>query len=224
MDEARREAAGGRPLPFFVTAEAQTAGRGRRGRSWASAPGNLFLTYAADFAATPGEVARLSFGAALAVADVAAAAGLGEVRLKWPNDVLVDGAKCAGILLESEPSAQGVRLYLGIGVNLAGSPGDAGYETASLGLDVAVAFAALRQRLSFWGGILASAGFEPLRQAWLARAHGLGDEIRVQIGAEALTGRFSSLAPGGELILTPPDGEDRLISAGDVFFAPIAKS
>jgi BirA family biotin operon repressor/biotin-[acetyl-CoA-carboxylase] ligase len=224
--EAQRRADAGEAGPIWLRAHAQTAGRGRRGRRWVSERGNLFVTYYAHFAAPPGELARLSFAAALAVADLAQSAGAGPISLKWPNDVLIDGAKCAGILLES--GAAGSRLEdlgrtwlaLGIGINLTSAPDDAAYPVAALhGLAPDVAFDRLRQRLAFWSGRLAGEGFAPLRDAWLARAHGLGHRIRVDSGGAPVEGVFMGLSEGGELQVSTDDGREALISAGEVFFS-----
>lgn len=225
MDEARRLFAEGQSAPFWVRANSQTAGRGRRGRAWVSAPGNLFCTYAADIAAPPGEVALIGFVAALAVADLAdAAAGRTCAQLKWPNDVLADGGKCAGILLEAETIAAGAtRLLLGVGVNLIGAPADVGQDTmdlAQLGGDGGVeqAFADLRALLGVWSGRLTSEGFAAIRSAWLARARGLGEPIGVVLGQETIHGRFATLSDSGELVIELAGGGVRSISAGEVFF------
>jgi BirA family transcriptional regulator, biotin operon repressor / biotin---[acetyl-CoA-carboxylase] ligase len=225
MDEARRLLAEGQEGPFWVRADAQTAGRGRRGRAWVSAPGNLFCTYAADFAGPPGQAALLGFVAALSVADLAdAAAGRACARLKWPNDVLADGGKCAGILLEAESASSGAtRLLLGIGVNLSGAPEDIGYPSMDLtrlggAVSVEGAFADLRARLAHWSSRLDMHGFGPIRAAWLGRARGLGEPIGVILGDETITGRFATLSETGELVIDLADGGVRSISAGEVFF------
>jgi len=197
------------------------SGRGRRGRRWTSERGNLFVTYFAAVDRTPADLARLSFAAALAVADLAAAAGGAPVTLKWPNDVLIDGAKCAGILLESATApGGGVTLALGVGVNLASAPDDAAYPVAALlRLDAAAAFTLLRHRLAAWSARMDRDGFAPLRAAWLAQAHGLNRTVRVELGRETLHGVHAGLSEGGELRLALADGRERLISAGEVFFS-----
>jgi BirA family transcriptional regulator, biotin operon repressor / biotin---[acetyl-CoA-carboxylase] ligase len=225
MDEARRLIAEGQSAPLFVTAATQTAGRGRRGRAWVSQAGNLFCTYCADLAVPPGQAALFGFAAALAVADLAdGVAGRPLARLKWPNDVLIDDGKCAGILLESEAlGVDATRLFLGIGVNLIGAPSDVGQEVRALSaygdkLSPETAFAMLRARLAHWTDVLAREGFAPLRAAWLARARGLGDVIGVTAGTERITGWFTDLTLSGELALRLDSGAERLISAGEVFF------
>ncbi|MFZ4069644.1 MAG: biotin--[acetyl-CoA-carboxylase] ligase [Caulobacterales bacterium] len=225
MDEARRLFAEGQDAPFWVRANAQTAGRGRRGRAWVSAPGNLFCTYGANIAVPPGQAALLGFVAALAVADVAdAAAGRACARLKWPNDVLAEGGKCAGILLEAEAAPDGAtRLLLGIGVNLVGAPEDVGYPTMDLtrlggAVSVEGLFSDLTVRLVHWSALFVTQGFGPIRAAWLARARGLGEPIGVVIGEETITGCFATLSDSGELVIDLASGGVRSISAGEVFF------
>lgn len=222
--EAQRRGDGGERGPLWLTARTQSAGRGRRGRHWVSERGNLFATYFAAVDRPPAELARLGFVAALAVADVADAARASPVTLKWPNDVLVGGAKCAGILIESGAApGGGVWFALGIGINLVSAPDDVAYPVAALrGMAVATAFAHLRGALVGWSGRLEREGFAPLQQAWLARAHGLGAPIRVALGAETIEGRHGGLSETGELRLSLPDGRERLISAGEVFFSPPA--
>src|SRR6185437_13962094 len=114
--EARRRAEVGEAGPVWITAAVQTAGRGRRGRSWSTARGNLAATLLMTTDAPPVEAAQVSFVAALAAAELAdACLGEGVARLKWPNDVLVHGKKAVGILDESGPRPDG-RLWLAVGI------------------------------------------------------------------------------------------------------------
>lgn len=225
--EAGRRAASGDYGPVWLRADVQTAGRGRRGRSWSTARGNLALTYLAAFSRPPAELALLGFAAALAVADaVDHALGRQGALLKWPNDVLVVGRKVAGILLESGQVADGrTWLAIGMGLNIAESPGDVGQPVAALaelspqrrptadGVEPI-----LRRRLAFWAGVLERDGFAPLREAWLARAHGLGGLAVAKVGAEEVAGVVRGLSSDGALELEAPDGRTRLISAGEVVF------
>lgn len=225
--EAARRAQAGDAGPAWLRAASQSAGRGRRGRTWASEPGNLFLTYLAAYKKPPGELALLSFAAALAVADAADnALGRAASVVKWPNDVLVLGKKMSGILLESGALADGrTWLAIGIGVNVVSSPSDVTQPIAALKeLSPPKAVTAdgveqvLRRRLGFWGGMLEREGFAPLREAWLARAHGLGSVAIARLGAEEIAGVVRGLSPDGALELELPDRKTRLISAGEVFF------
>lgn len=212
--------------PLWIAAQRQSAGRGRRGRIWEGLDGNLFATGLYRLDRAPGEAAQLSFVAALAVAAVCDAAldDTSRTRLKWPNDALVDGHKVAGILLESGMAPAG-RLWLaiGIGINLVASPVQAERPATSLAqagatLDREAALvllvAAFEREYALWR----RAGFNAIREAWLARAHGLGERCIVRLAADTLEGRFSDLRADGALQLDLASGGRRYISAGEVFF------
>ena len=221
MLEARRRAERRAFGPVWIQALQQSAGRGRRGRAWVSVPGNLYVTYFAPATRAPTELALIGFAAGLALCDcIDATLSAPRARLKWPNDVLIDGAKISGLMLDSGADAETNWFALGIGVNLATAPEGLDQKTtsiAALNAPVALApfFASLRERLAHWDEALLAQGFEPLRRAWLARAHGLGLPIRVMQGESAIDGRFAGLSSRGELELDT--GHDvRLIAAGDV--------
>lgn len=225
--EARRRAAAGEVRPLWIAAARQSAGRGRRGRTWQSAPGNLFATLLLRPDKPAGECAQLSFVAALAVSDMLARfAPHAGITLKWPNDVLADGRKIAGILLESESQADGAASWLavGIGVNLASFPEDAEFPAVSLAtagieppppkdalLHLAAAFAK-------WYETWRTAGFAPVREAWLSRASGVGSRIRVRLASEEISGVFQGIDDSGALLLGLPGGTTRFIAAGEIFF------
>ncbi|WP_339738843.1 biotin--[acetyl-CoA-carboxylase] ligase [uncultured Maricaulis sp.] len=224
--EARERALAGEGGPLWIAARQQTSGRGRRGRPWKSLHGNLFASglYAID--RPPAQAAQLSFVAALAVAAVcdAALGDAGRTRLKWPNDVLVDGRKVAGILLESGSAATGgLWLAIGIGINLSAAPVDVERPAISL----AEAGASLEREAAL--PMLAEAferafqqwmrsGFGGVRDQWLLRAHGLGQRCVVRLEHETLDGVFGDLGPDGALRLDLASGGHRYISAGEVFF------
>jgi BirA family biotin operon repressor/biotin-[acetyl-CoA-carboxylase] ligase len=216
--EAKRLAASGEAGPLWLIAARQTAGRGRRGRVWDSGEGNL----AATLLLRPGkpDVAQLSFAAALAVSDMARDfAPDADIAVKWPNDVLADGEKLAGILLESESDW----LAIGIGVNLAVHPSDTEFPAtslAALGVPAPAPEAALgvvATRFAHWYDLWMMNGFEPLRDAWLARAGGLGGPIRARLPHEERSGLFVGLDSNGALLLNE-QGQIRAITAGEVFF------
>lgn len=227
-EEAKRRLGEGAETPFWISAAAQTAGRGRRGRPWQSSGGNLFLSGAYRFSSDPGELAQLSFVTALAAYDAFAAHVLpGAVSLKLPNDLLLDGAKAGGILLESGTDSVGRWLVVGIGLNIADAPDNTPYPALALadrlapGLnrphpdDVARDLAAAFES---WLGVWRREGFTAIRKAWLSRASGLGEPIVVKGGAEDLYGVFEDLDAGGALCLRQPDGALMRVAAGDVFF------
>jgi BirA family biotin operon repressor/biotin-[acetyl-CoA-carboxylase] ligase len=227
-EEARRRAAAGERGPLWIWAKRQTAGRGRRGREWSSPEGNLAATLLIAPGVSAPEAARLSFVAALAVHDLAAAyAPRAAVRVKWPNDVLVDGKKVAGILLESS-GHEGVDtlpwLAIGIGVNLAHAPAETAYPATFLGAhgsapSPAEALAALADAWETRFRVWRVSGFAAIREAWLAVAAGLGQPIEVRLAAESLHGRFETLMQDGALSLLLSNGSRRAVTAGEVFFA-----
>lgn len=230
--EARRRAEAGEAGPVWLIAKTQAAGKGRRGRAWVSAEGNLFATYLFATTRPVAQIPLLGFATALAIAETLEAEGaLGAVSLKWPNDVLIAGAKTAGILIDSGAmSGGGAWVALGFGVNLASSPAAIDQPASSLAVSLAPGsappapmafFHALRPRLEGWAARLAEEGFEPLRRAWLARAHGLGETARVRQGEETLEGRIAGLSPRGELELQTPSGV-RLIAAGEIVLSNAA--
>ena len=227
-EEARRRAATGERGPLWIIARRQTAGRGRRGREWASPEGNLMATLLIAPGVSPPEAARLSFVAALAVHDlVGKYAAHAAVRVKWPNDVLVNGRKVAGILLESS-STEGQQtvpwLAIGIGVNLIHAPSDTVFPATFVGAHGAApspaeALAELAEAWETRFRVWRVSGFSAIREAWLAVAAGIGQDIEVRLPGETLQGRFETLMPDGALSLLLPSGARRAVTAGEVFFA-----
>jgi BirA family biotin operon repressor/biotin-[acetyl-CoA-carboxylase] ligase len=210
---------------LVVTAWQQTAGRGRRGRAWQSPAGNLSVSFLIRAGATLTSSAHISFVAAVALqAALSEIAPLVSARLKWPNDVLVNGRKISGILLEAE----GPWVILGIGVNLAHSPDPTGIgyhatSLAELGVTVTLdemleALARhLHQALTEWR----QGGFAAIRHRWRAHAEGLGGPLvaRLYDGSE-IHGRFTDLDDEGALLLTAESGQTQRIIAADIHFPP----
>jgi BirA family biotin operon repressor/biotin-[acetyl-CoA-carboxylase] ligase len=226
-EEARRRAAAGEQRRLWITAGRQSAGRGRRGNSWKSSPGNLFATLLLRPEKPAGECAQLSFVAALAVSDMLARfAQHADLALKWPNDVLASGRKIAGILLESESGADGMAAWLavGIGVNLTVFPQDTEFPAISLAALGAAppapkdALLHLAARFAKWYEVWRTAGFAPVREAWLARTSGLGSRIRVRLASEETMGVFQGIDESGALLLGTAGGTTRTVAAGEVFY------
>jgi len=224
--EARRRADRGELAPVWLIAKVQTAGRGRRGRSWASLDGNLMATCLFATDAPPSRIALLGFATGVAIAEVFdEIIGAARATLKWPNDVFIDGAKAAGILLDSGCYGAGrTWAALAFGVNLAVAPDGLDQPTTSmrallppdvLAPEPLAFLARLRPKLEGWSARTERDGFEPLRAAWLARAHGLGQQARVVQGDQSIEGRIAGLSQRGELELDTATGR-RLIAAGDV--------
>jgi len=226
-EEARRLAASGAPAPLWLRADVQTAGRGRRGRAWDAPSGNLAATLLLRPERPAADCAQLSFVAAIAAAEtVAHFAPRAEVRVKWPNDVLADGRKIVGILLESASGGGAAPEWLavGIGINLARFP--EGTETPATSIsalgerapeprDVLLCLAA---SFAKWYEVWRAGGFAPIRDAWLARAANLGGRIRARLANEETSGVFEGIDETGALILREAGAKLRLISAGEVFF------
>jgi BirA family biotin operon repressor/biotin-[acetyl-CoA-carboxylase] ligase len=228
--EARRRVEAGERGPVWLLARRQSAGRGRRGRSWEAGQGNLAATLLLTLDKPPQEAAQLAFVAALAVGEMADAyVPAVRTRFKWPNDILIEGCKAAGMLIESGPAAGGgLWLAIGVGVNLASFPEDV--ERPATALAEHMYHDAIRhptpdealERLSTaFDSVLQlwlTEGFERIRQAWLARAVGIGGPCSARLESETIAGVAEGLDADGALLLRLPDGELRRITAGDVFF------
>jgi BirA family biotin operon repressor/biotin-[acetyl-CoA-carboxylase] ligase len=221
-EEARRRAVTGERGPLWITAQRQTAGRGRRGAVWQAMEGNLTASL---LLAPARNFSQLSFAAALAVVEMAQHfAPDARITVKWPNDVLAEACKLSGILLESGPCKEGGSwLVLGIGVNLAGHPQDTEFPATSLAALGVVppapdaALTILAARFAHWHERWLMDGFEALRTAWLARAQGLGLPIRARLPHEERLGAFEGIDANGALLLREAAGV-RAIAAGEVFF------
>ncbi len=227
-EEARRLAQAGERGPLWIAAGEQTAGRGRRGRSWVSPRGNLSATLLIDPGRPASECAQLSFVAALAASDAVSALAPGNsINVKWPNDVLANGRKIAGILLESASSGGAAPgwLVVGIGINLAAHPPDTEFPATSLpALGVSPpplpedALRHLAASFAKWYEVWRVDGFAPIRDAWLARAAGLGTRIRARLQNGELVGVFEGIDMSGALLLREAQDRVRTIAAGEVFF------
>jgi len=232
--EAKRLAAEGAPEFTVVLAGAQSAGRGRRGRAWASPPGNLYSSVVLRPEATPLQGAQVSFVAALAVSDVARGLlpPMAAIACKWPNDVIVNGHKISGILLESSATAGRLDwLVLGVGINVRHHPGFAGaYPSSTLAdegaadVDVDSLAALYLDALAGWYGKWRREGFGAVRAAWLDRALGLHGPAVVRLERDAIEGRFVDLDPSGALVVQTPSGERVTVAAGDVTFGAAGES
>lgn len=227
-EEARRRASRGESGPIWIWALKQSAGRGRRGRSWESPAGNLMCTLLLTPQVTLAEAARLSFVAALAVRDLAAEfVQTADVRLKWPNDVLLDGRKVAGILLESSSDSGADALpwlAIGIGVNLRTAPEGTSFPATSFAAHApAPSPAQALSRLAvYWDQhfrVWRERGFAPIREMWLSHAVGLGGPVEARLRGGTVNGTFEGVDRDGALLLVLPDGSKRAITAGEVFFA-----
>ncbi len=211
----------------WVVAASQTAGRGRGRRAWHSPAGNLYASLLLPDPAPQRMLATLSLVTAVAVVDTLDPFlnrnGQQRLSCKWPNDVLVDGAKISGILLEAPVVAGKPFVVIGIGINCQSYPRLARYEATSLlqagcSASASQVFAALTEalhdRLRTWNR---GAGFDTIGQLWKQRAFRLGKRVRVCDGKDRLEGTFADIDEWGRMVLRLDDGSRRLVSAGDVY-------
>jgi BirA family biotin operon repressor/biotin-[acetyl-CoA-carboxylase] ligase len=232
-EEAKRLAREGAEDGTLVWAREQTKGKGRSGRSWTSPPGNLYLSLVLRPDCAPVEASQLGFIAALG-----AGGGLAEVmppmlelRYKWPNDILINRRKVAGILLETESAASNRLdwLVLGLGINVSQRPPETSFPATSLREEgdtdstVEAVLEAFARHFLSWVNRWLADGFAPVRAAWRASAIGLGEPIRVRLPHQELDGVFEDIDADGALLLRA-SGTVRRITAGDVFFAGPARA
>ncbi|MEY8840750.1 biotin--[acetyl-CoA-carboxylase] ligase [Cribrihabitans sp. XS_ASV171] len=230
LDEAARIAprlAG----PVWIMAHRQVKGRGRRARPWADPAGNLSSTLVMRPDGPPAQAALRSFVAALALYDacVAVTGRAQGLALKWPNDVLLNGGKLAGILLESSGQGRGLGyLAIGIGVNLAQAPAAEAVEPGAVRPVSVLSETGVAVTPEDFLGELAAAyaqhealfteqGFAPIRAAWLARAARLGEVITARTGCRETTGTFETVDEQGNLVLNTANGRLR-IAAAEIYF------
>ena len=217
-DEAKRLATEGAPHGTVVHADAQSAGRGRMARAWFSPPGNLYMSTLLRLDVPVGRLSELSFLTAIALAETLDALLPKSIRatLKWPNDVLVQGGKIAGILLEYQDGAT----IIGTGLNVLHAPTSPAYKTTCIVANGGMASVdgardILLRRLQHHLSIWLAEGFEPVRAAWLARAHPVGTMLKVNNGAQTIEAAFDGLDTDGALLLRTSEGQRRIV-AGDV--------
>ena len=207
----------------WLRAGRQTGGRGRMGRAWESPEGNLYcstlvrLRPADPLAHTLAHT--LALVAANAVHALVAPLCSGQARIKWPNDILVDGAKIAGILLERAGDA----IVIGIGINVTGHPVGLDRPVTSLiaqgaaGADAQALLERLATLFAHWFAIWRAQGLDPVRTHWLLNAHPSGTPMQVlQPDGTRVEGHFDTLDRQGMLILRLANGESRAIHAGDI--------
>lgn len=227
--EAKRLAGGGASHGAVIWAKKQTAGRGRMGREWVSAEGNLYVTILLSPSASLAECSQLSFVAALAVAETleAIVPDATAVRCKWPNDVLVSGKKISGVLLESFTTKELVTerqwVSVGVGINVDNFPEHVMFPATCL-RDEGVELISAKIVLSrFVHNFIAcydqweAKGFAPIKKAWESRAYNIDQPIEIIVGEDRLRGTFCGINPQGKLMLREGKATKE-ISAGDVFY------
>ncbi|QFU18083.1 biotin--[acetyl-CoA-carboxylase] ligase [Microvirga thermotolerans] len=231
-DDALAAARGGDPGRLWIVSAEQRAGRGRHGRQWSSPSGNLYASLLLIDPCTAALAPQLGFVAGLSLHEaVEETTGVGHPRLalKWPNDLLLDGAKVSGLLLEGHRVGGSLAIVIGIGVNVAFAPQGTPYPATALRTlkpdlrreDVFAALsAAFARTLGAWQSaarLSPSDPFGPIRRLWLERAAGIGAEVSVRLPSGTRKGRFEGLDASGRLRLATAAGTE-LIDAGDLYF------
>lgn len=219
---------------WFVSPK-QESGRGRRGRTWTAPEGNLAATLLLVDRFDPKVAATLGFVAGLALADAVdavlppAVASKVNVALKWPNDVLVDGAKLSGILLESTLLPDGrFGLAVGMGTNVVAAPDGLPYPATSIhalggNADAATLFLALSDAWCHYFRIWDHGhGLNNIRTLWLKRAHGLGQMVAMRLNGRIVEGVFETIDQDCRLVIREDDGTRVPVTAGDVYFGSAA--
>ena len=213
--------------PVWVVAGAQSGGKGRKGRKWVSETGNLYASLLFSPSILPAALSALPFLTALAARDTLIDLGVGadNIQCKWPNDILIDGAKICGILIESSArSASNLEhVIIGIGINLLHSPTEAQFKATSLqawlGVETSPQAAlqslagCIKARLDAWD----TNDFEPIRAEWTHCAWGLGEMRRINTATEAFDAKLVGLDGQGGLLVQLENGTERQIMAADIF-------
>ncbi|HEX6376042.1 MAG TPA: biotin--[acetyl-CoA-carboxylase] ligase [Allosphingosinicella sp.] len=210
----------GAPEGVWLRAERQTGGRGRQGREWHSPPGNLHASTLVRLRPDDPPAPTLALVAAVALHEVASAFAAGaKIEIKWPNDLLVAGAKLSGILLERLEDA----VVVGFGVNLADHPDETARPAISFDAlgdapDPAIFLEALAESFARWVERWRDEGLAPIRARWLAAAHPPGTALSTHTASGTwVEGLFDGLDESGALRLRLADGSSQVIHAGDVF-------
>lgn len=234
-EEAKRLAEGGASHGAVIWAKEQTAGRGRLQRQWHSGPGNLYVSLLLAPKCPLGQAAQLSFVAAVAAVEALQPLlpNNATFQCKWPNDILLEGHKLGGILLESfttQPEDGGKPkqwVVAGIGINIDHCPKDTLYPATCLkqaGVELVSAKIVLTR---FIESFIAHydhwvrEGFPPVREAWLSHAYGLGKKVEIHSADEVVSGTFSGMSDSGEMLVKTGNGKETAINSGDVFFNPL---
>jgi BirA family biotin operon repressor/biotin-[acetyl-CoA-carboxylase] ligase len=226
-EEARRRALTGDAGRMWIVADEQTAGRGRRGRVWLSPSGNLHASCLMIDPCPPPVASQLGFVAGVALARAARDLGATDIGLKWPNDLMCRGAKCAGILVEGVGLGGGrTACVVGVGVNCAHAPEGVGYATSCLtraggqAVDSGELIARIVQRFGeALGAWRAGEAFERIRVAWLDYALGLGKQVAIQNGAGKREGVFEGIDATGRLLMRSEHGIETIETA-DLWLSP----
>lgn len=212
--------------PLWVTAQEQTGGKGSRGRGWVSERGNLYSSLMFDSDCKPADAPTLAFAISLGLhAALTRLAPKKELKLKWPNDVMLEGRKVSGILLERHRVKERDVFIVGMGINIAHHPSQTNHAATHLaehGIEATpeFLFSMLTQEMAgiigYWDHGL---GFSQIRKLWLDHACGIGERITARTLNEEMSGIFKDIDCDGQLVLSLDNGESEKISVADIFFA-----
>ncbi len=201
------------PEGTVIRANTQSTGHGRHGRKWLAGQGNLYISLLLKPKCELDKLGQLSLLTGLAIADIMP----DSVILKWPNDILIDGKKCCGILLDHENDA----LIIGIGVNIKSAPLDGAtflQNHMSSDIDAKTFMTKLLESFAQYYERWQNEGFETARDEWLEKTYNKGQKISVKIGDNYITGSFETIDMLGNLILIcDKTGEIKKITSGEVF-------
>ena len=224
--EALRQLQAGKTGSFLLLAHTQTAGRGRRGRPWHSPPGaGIYLTLVRPFARSGGELQALSLVTALSVQEALQHCGVANIRLKWPNDLLVDKKKLGGILLELKSAATARYVVFGVGINLKlpaeirsaiNQPATDLHSLSHQGVDKSTVLAAVLQALLGNLQVFEQSAFQPFQARWNALDHYRDQDIVLQVGDHRKIGKSLGVDDTGALLLQTAAGVEK-IGGGEIF-------
>jgi BirA family biotin operon repressor/biotin-[acetyl-CoA-carboxylase] ligase len=225
-DVAKEAAAKGAADGAVYWTPHQTAGRGTHGREWETPPGNLAVSILKRPDLPMRFAAQAALVTAVAVAEAVEQTGVhaGRIRLKWPNDVMIDGKKVSGILLEGQAAGSAVDwLVIGTGINVVHHPANTRHPATDLAEAGLVRSAdemlpAYLAAFDKWWGRWLRYDFQVIQTAWAARTlHKRGDEIRLSQGKETIHARYKGLAPDGALVVVGQDGLEKHVVSGEIF-------
>ena len=228
--EALRHSADGQKPDSWFCAKQQIHGRGTKGNEWISLSGNLFASLFVRSACPPDQLPQISILAGLAaITAIEQLASdefeIGDLCLKWPNDILLGGNKVCGILVETRKSAANdfYDIAIGSGINLATSPNLEGFAPAGNLQEVGWTcsrmelFVALVQSTRDWLSVWQHGkGFETLRLAWLERSCHIGQNVTLKVGMKEYEGRMTTMSPTGAIVLEDKHGNEKEYSSGSI--------
>lgn len=215
------------PQGMVVQALEQKSGKGRHGNEWNSPIGNLYMSILLRPECAARDAGQLAFVIAVALSkalddyiDEPSANGGHAKTLKWPNDILIDGLKLCGILLESEMKANKLEaVVVGMGLNIFKAPELAVglNDVAEIPVYVNTVRDNILDKLSYYYEFWQKKGFAPIREAWLKQAHGLDQPMSARLPDVTYKGIFRGITEEGGLILETEEGE-KIIHAAEVHF------